>query len=253
MKRKFGIAALAMIASTCGWAHDCQCTCKCAEPQSQAGQEPAPRTPREWGVYTGGSLTYASFSDWSFAEADGDDGSFTGASSDDSDAGFRIHFGMNLLPHVDIELGYADYGEASFSADSSGGGSFWSAGPVRESVAAAGMDLTLVGRLQVTPDLVLNGRAGVMKSEGDSALSGNIQSFGPVDIRESSDDASPLFGAGLDYDGLRPLRLSLSHTRVELDVGGTVPSRDAVLATTALTLSYLFQQAAGGPALPGAR
>lgn len=233
MKQLLAGAGLALAACNVAWAHD---GVNDAKPHThwwlQMSEEKA-----SW--YAGAALGYASFTDWSLAD-EANDGSYTSADSDDADTGFRVHLGLDFLEYFAVELGYADYGEATFSGQSDGSGAIWAAGPIREAVAAAGPDLALLAHWKATPDLRLAGRVGVLKWDVDSEISGDIQGFGPLDIAESDDGADLLIGLGIDYDGLRPLRLSLGYTRARLNVRTTAHD-DFTLGSIALAASYVFE------------
>lgn len=167
-----------------------------------------------------------------------DDGSFTSRSVDDRDTGMRLFAGVDLGRHFALEAGYTDFGEASGRAQSDGSGTVWSAGAVAEDVSLEGLDVELLGKVPVTDDWRLFGRVGMLLWESSAELSGDFQCCGPATYREPHDRTAFSYGAGVHYDGLRPLRVVVDyHTSSFRAFGGTSGTE---VESIGISLAYLF-------------
>lgn len=188
--------------------------------------------------YAGASLGQSSFGDWD-GIANLNDGSFTSATEDDSDSAWRVFAGADLARYVAIEIGYADFGGATGEAQSDGSGGSWVAGPQSVSMEVQAWDLTVVGKLPVTTDLALLGKVGASHWDSTSRFSGNFQCCGPS-VFEFADDNNTdwWYGAGVQYDGLRPLRVVGEYAVQPFNNG--VLLLDSEIAAMRLSLAYLF-------------
>jgi len=224
--RAFAVLGLLLCGNS--WAHD--------------GEEGRPHT--HWWLEmgdagttwsAGATLTSNSLDDWSFAS---NAGSYSSAKVDNSDIGYRVHAGLDFLKYFGVELGYADYGDASFRGQADGV-SFWNAGPVKEDVSTEAFDLTFTGRLDLGVDTALTARIGALQWKIDESVSGDRQGVGPFDISESDDGTDLQYGVGAEYVGLRPLRVSLGYSRARL--GANTQMHDAVtLSSFSASVAYLF-------------
>jgi OmpA-OmpF porin, OOP family len=187
--------------------------------------------------YAGGSLGQSTVKDWS-SLASLDDGSYRSVSQDDRDIGYRVFGGLGLSRYFAIELGYADLGEASFRAESDGSGSQWAAGPQAESFALEAIDLALAGKLPLRSDTALVARFGALRTDAIYTLQVMHQS-GPISDQGSAQHTDWFYGAGIEYDGFRPLRLIAAYTAADFD-RSTPVSNTAHLDSIALSLAYLF-------------
>ena len=192
-----------------------------------------PQLNLDW--YAGAALTSNSLDHWSFAS---NAGSYSSAKADNSDIGYRVHGGVGFLKYFGVEFGYADFGDTSFRGEADGV-AFWNAGPVRESVSTEGYDLTLTGRLDLGVDTALTARIGALRWTIGESFSGDAQGFGPFVVNESDDGTDLQYGVGAEYDGLRPLRVSLGYSRARLRAD-TVMHDTVTLSSFSASLAYLF-------------
>jgi OOP family OmpA-OmpF porin len=181
--------------------------------------------------YAGGALGQSTFEDWFF-----DDGSLS-RNADDSDTAMRVFGGVSFGRYLALELGYTDFGEASFRGQSDGSGGLWNAGPVAEKIGLEGYDVALLGKLPVADDWALFGKVGYLTWESTLDLTGDTQCCGPVSDHLSGDDASVSYAGGVQYDGFGPLRVVAEYGAVEFDYG----FGEAEVASFGLSLVYLFE------------
>jgi hypothetical protein len=130
--------------------------------------------------YAGMSLHQGTFEDWSVSEFT----DFTTRSEDDSDVGFRLSGGMQIVKYLGIEASYADFGEARFTGNSDGTGPF-APGPVQDRLQAVGYGLHLVGRLPVGGDFTVAGKAGFWSLRTEQAGSANLDVGGQTPFSNS--------------------------------------------------------------------
>jgi hypothetical protein len=160
--------------------------------------------------YAGASLQYGEFKDWSLSRIDS--GTFTARDGDDRDSGFRLLGGIEFLQHFAAELSYVDFGGATFAGQSDGSGTFWEPGPQRDMIELDGYALHLIAKVPLGGDLAFAGRAGWWRWEARQRTSGTFNDAGtptPFVLDLVDTGARFAWGAGFDYDGLRPFRLSL--------------------------------------------
>lgn len=140
----------------------------------------------------------ASFTQNTFDQLILDDGSFTSAQRDDRSNGVRL-FGAVAWRYAAVEVGYADYGEATFSAQSDGSGSFWNAGPVAGSSDISGYDVSVIGRIPIGEAWAVVARAGLLMFDIDSTLSGDLQCCGAGSDASSASGNTFAYGVGAEY------------------------------------------------------
>jgi OmpA-OmpF porin, OOP family len=210
-----------------------------------AGEPHDGRTHTHWYLelepraYVGAAVAQGTFDDWQILQ---DDGSFTSEAADDKDTGLRLYAGVDLGRYFAAELGYADFGEATHRAQSDGSGSQWNAGPQSESLAFEAFDLTLTGKLPLSADWSILVNGGLLLWESEFRALVDTQALGPFDFRESDDGNSFAYGAGLQYDGLRPVRVAVTYRKAEFDYEFT--DEQVPVRSVAISLAYLF---AGSP------
>ena len=158
------------------------------------------------------------------------DGSFTSVSSDDSSSGFGITAGIDLTPYLGIEAGYTDSGEVRTEAQSDGSG-FWPAGPVVETVAVTGYDLSVRARLPLPAAFAFVAHAGNVWWRSEQSIN---DAFGGT-----TREAEFAYGARLEYDGARPLRLGLGYRQSQFDKARSL-RKEEDLKILALSAAYLF-------------
>jgi len=222
------VAALALALVGNAWAHN--------------GQEGSSHT--HWYLetdiswYAGASVAQGTFKDWSVAEG-ADDGSYVSRDVDDSDTGLRVFAGVDLGRYFALELGYADFGDAGFSGQSDGSGTRWAAGPVNETIELKALDLELFGKLPLTEAVALFGKVGAFQWRSTTEGSGTFQCCGPVTFNQSNDGREAAYGAGVQYDGLRPLRVVAEYTTATF--GETLLQQNRKVESIALSLVYLLE------------
>lgn len=187
--------------------------------------------------YAGGAAAQTDFRKWGVLSLF-DDGSYTSSSRDDGGRGFRLFAGADLSSHFSVELGYVDFGEATFQAQSDGSGSFWAAGPVYESLALKALDLALLGKLMLFKDTAAFVQLGAVEWEEDVYQAGNAQSIGPFVFQGDKHSATWSYGAGIHYDGLAPVRLAATYSSMTIDTTGSF--EDTQVESMRLSLAYLF-------------
>ena len=210
--------------------------------------ESAPRDHTHWWLevpepvwYAGAALGQSSFSEWGFIAADS---TFTSASRDSSDLAWRVMGGVDLGRYISFELGYADYGEASFHGQNDGTGAFFAAGPVSETAKVQAYDLAFRARVPVTTSAAVFGRVGMMQWQSEYVVSGTAQGSGPFREKQSDDEPDAIFSLGAQYDGFRPLRLVAEYAfaKISNTTGGgdfaQFPDRE--LEAYSLSAVYLF-------------
>jgi hypothetical protein len=166
--------------------------------------------------YAGAGLQYGEFKDWSMARFDA--GAFTSRDEDNRDDGFRLVGGLDFLQHFAAELSYLDFGTVTFIGQSDGSGTFWEPGPQRDLLELEGLALHLVAKVPLGADLTFAGKAGWWRWEARQRTSGTFDDAGtptPFVLDQTGSGGRFSWGAGFDYDGLRPFRLS-----VEFGVAG---------------------------------
>lgn len=181
--------------------------------------------------YAGAAVGHSTFN------ALGDDGSIASPDDDDNDINLRLFAGIGLGRHVAFEFGYVDFGEASFSGQSDGSGPFLAPGPAREDVAVDGFDLAVVGKLPLTEAWALFGRAGMLKWDSTYEFSATFDCCGPGGAKESADGSDWTYGAGVQYDGFLPLRITVEYGVATFAMPG-FPARDRDRDITSIGASF---------------
>lgn len=226
------VAGLLVIAAVSGTARaDESCDCP---------KDTAPAVPVDWHLrgYLGGNAGENHFAEWSVSKYN--DGSYGPASEDNSAMGFRAFGGLEFLKHFAVELAYADLGKASFSVQSDGSGTLWSAGPVNQEVRMRGVELALLGRLGMTQDFSAVAQLGTMFMRGTQSFHATVQGQGPIN-RDSTDHGTNLrYGGGLEYSHFRPWRLDATVTTMPFD---SLFGRNGRITTAGLSLAYVFSGA----------
>ncbi len=128
------------------------------------------------------------------------DGSLTGGSVDDSDVGVKFFWGYRFSNNFGVELFYANLGEASYEAESTGvpvpagpdNPPFWLAGTVGGHTKNTGYGLSAHANIPVTDFLDIFGKAGFYRWTVRDSV------FNAVDNSRISDSGSDiLYGGGL--------------------------------------------------------
>ncbi len=196
--------------------------------------------------YAGASFQQSLFEDWGTVSRI-DASSYTSRSEDDSDTGFRVSAGMDFLEHFGVELTYADLGEASFTGQSDGSGTFFAPGTQRDAVELDGYALHLIARIPIAKDFSLSGRAGLGLWEASQRTSGMYYDPGmggaPAPFSTNASESSLRFswGAGLDYDGLKPVRVVLAYEAATFEAPTTAELFGVSdIRSLSLSLNYFF-------------
>lgn len=225
MRRILAAAALGLMACTASWAHD-------AEHDEATHSHWWLGLDLDLAWYAGAGIGQSQFDDYAFFN----DGSFTSQSKDDTGTSLRLFGGLAFGRYLALELGYADFDEASFRAQSDGSGSLFDAGPQSVKVAADGYDLSLVGRLPLG-DWGLFAKVGNTWWESKAPVAFDLQSQGAIATTLSDDGSAISYGAGVQYDALRPLRLVGEYGVLPLEAEFI---DDATLDWFMVSVAYLF-------------
>jgi hypothetical protein len=212
-------------------AHDCP---ECADTASVSFWS------SDWNLswYAGLSYQFSEFEDWSISRIDS--GSFTSRNEDDRDGGYRLAVGMGFLEYFGVEAAYSDFGEATFSGQSDGSGSVFAPGPQRDSVELDGYALHLIARVPIGNEFWVAGKAGWWQWRARESLAVNLQS-GPFAGSQSDDGIRFSWGAGLDYDGFKPVRISVEYGAATFEAPNTVDAFGASeIRSLGVSLKYLF-------------
>lgn len=161
--------------------------------------------------YFGLSVGKNTIKDWDDVGPTLDDGSFTSQSSEDTDTGFRVFGAFGGDENFNFEVGYSDFGEATFEAQSNGC-CFYAPGAVKVAASSTGIDLGVVGRAPISDTFGLIGRVGLLLWDvevdaGDSSGSGSA----------SEDGNDVFFGVGLEFMTSPAMSLRAEFTRYSLD------------------------------------
>ncbi len=199
----------------------------------------------DWNLawYAGLSYQLSEFADWNISELSSV--GFTSRNEDDSGTGYRLTAGMDFLEHFGVEASYTDLGEATFSGQSDGSGALWAPGPQRDSLELDGFALHLIARVPVGMDFSVAGKAGWWQWQADQRTTGTFYSpppagpATPYDLRGSDDGIKFSWGAGLDYDGFKPVRISAEYGAATFE-SPTTDDGASDIRTLSLSLKYLF-------------
>jgi OmpA-OmpF porin, OOP family len=145
--------------------------------------------------WAGGSYAFVEAPD--FTGDRFNDGSFmpSQTTQDTEDGGFRVFGGYGLSRYLGLELGYVDFGQATFQASSDGSG-FYAAGPVAGEVASDGFDLALRGRIPTGSAAYIVPRVGAVRWDGEMEVrdaTGTVRSA----TRSGTDF---VYGVGLEIE-----------------------------------------------------
>jgi len=139
------------------------------------------------GPYVGAGLGYSKLDndtlDWL-----GD----VGASTDDSDTGYKLFVGYQFNPNFAVEAGYVDFGD--FEASGADG-----TDSARLKLGVEGFTAALVGKLPIQNGFSVFGKLGMVAWDADLDLDANI---GGDAYRESAseDGTDPYYGIGAEYE-----------------------------------------------------
>jgi hypothetical protein len=231
--RAFAVLVLAGVSLPVS-AHDCA---ECADTASVSFWS------SDWNLswYAGLSYQFSEFKDWSISRIDS--GSFTSRNEDDRDGGYRLTAGMEFLNYFGVEASYADFGEAAFSGQSDGSGAFFAPGPQQDSLALDGYALHLIARVPIGGAFWVAGKAGWWQWQSRQRSSGTVYSPGPTpySLNNSDDGIRFSWGAGLDYDGFKPVRISVEYGAATFEAPNTVDLFGASdISSLGVSLKYLF-------------
>jgi hypothetical protein len=189
--------------------------------------------------YAGAAVAMASFSDWNIFSVIPNDGSLAPPNEDDAAVGFRIFGGIEFLEYGALELGYADFGEASVSTRSDGSGTQWNAGPISQRLSLDALDLSLLGKLPLAGGVSLRGRLGAIHTRADESFSGSIQGSGPLQLAGSDKNGTVVLGLGLEYVA-HGLVVSVEASRFELGSSAIAPVTRGRVDTLSAAVAYRF-------------
>jgi opacity protein-like surface antigen len=197
--------------------------------------------PSDWDLawYAGAGLDYTEFKDWNFSRIDPD--SFTSRDEDDNDTGFRLTAGMEFLRYFAAEASYADFGEATFSGQTDGTGAVFAAGTQNDALELDGYALQLVARVPVQRAWSVAGKAGWWQWQARERFDGVLNAGGPTTGSASDDGIRFAWGAGLEYDGFKPLRIGAEYRAATFEAPLTADAfGTSDVSSLGVSLSYLF-------------
>ncbi|QFU03072.1 outer membrane protein A [Halomonas sp. THAF5a] len=131
-----------------------------------------------------------------------------GANADDSDTGYTLLAGYRFTPHVAVEAGHMDLGEASTRGADGAGGT-----PGMEGVTAA-----LIGRLPIANGFSLHGKLGVIAYDTDLDLDAEIDGQ-PYDVGADEEGTDPFYGIGAEY-AIQRLLIRGEYERYDIGESG---------------------------------
>lgn len=161
--------------------------------------------------YAGLSLDHGQFGGWPSRLQDG---SIASPDQKDGDQGYRGFAGVEFLKYFGAELGYADYGSASFNGRSDGSGFLYNAGAVNASENLHALDLRFSGRVNLWRAVSAYAQLGVTQSRTQGRLVADVKNYGPVVFNKTDNSTTALYGAGLLYDLTDAWRLKASWQTV---------------------------------------
>src|SRR5690349_535593 len=239
------IAASGVLAVLAGFsqsvlAHECD---SCPAAPASASFWPSDWNPS---FYASAGFQNAMFEDWDTI-SNIDPASQTSRSEDDSDTGYRVSAGMSFLEHFGVELTYADFGEATLAAQSDGSGQILAAGPQHDAVELDGFGLHLIARVPLGKEFSLAGRAGLWLWNTRQRISGSVQNPPgsgtpvPAELDDSKGSTRFGWGAGLDYDGFKPFRVTLAYEASTFEAENTEEVTGASdIRALNLSVAYFF-------------
>ena len=131
---------------------------------------------------------------------------FRPCSEDFTDSGLKLAIGNQFSPNAALEFGYADLGEAKFTA-----------GVVTCKGDASGFGASLVGILPAANQFSFTGRIGLFRS--DSSIS---CSAGAASVSDSETSINLTFGVGARYDITKTVGVRGEWERFDLGDYGDV-------------------------------
>ena len=115
--------------------------------------------------------------------------------ADDSDTGFKIYGGYRFTSNLAVEVGYTDFGEATFESTITSGG----AGTVSGSFGAYSFNVSALGIAPINEKFEVFGRAGLSLWNLDADFAGSGPG-GTALASESENGVSPLLGLGAAFN-----------------------------------------------------
>jgi OOP family OmpA-OmpF porin len=127
----------------------------------------------------------------------------TGLSSsiDRGDTSFKFRFGYDLVQGLAAEAGYIDFGKAAYNGSFPGGNA-------SGSIKASGVNLDLLGKIPVSQNVTVFGKAGMLFSSLKTEASAN-----GISIADTSHRVVPGLGFGMDYSLTRSVGLRAEAER----------------------------------------
>lgn len=122
------------------------------------------------------------------------DGSVTNVSSDDRDTVWGVTFGYQINDNLAVQGAHQNFGESTFSGDSSGGPS-WEAGPVSALHESDGWELGVMGRWPINDRWYALGYLGWLWWDSKETF---VETSGISVLEESGGDFT--YALGFEYD-----------------------------------------------------
>ena len=154
------------------------------------------------GWYVGGSLGQTSADLGSLDPGSG----VSGVSIDDSDTGFKVMGGYNIMKFISVEAAFVDVGQVSVDGTVPGIGTSVSA-------EADGVSVEAMGIFPFAQKFEVFAKAGVYRWDGD--ISATVAGT-PV-LNASDDGTDPTFGVGFGWNAMSRGQVRLEAERYSVD------------------------------------
>ncbi|MGQ0585587.1 MAG: outer membrane beta-barrel protein [Gammaproteobacteria bacterium] len=215
-------------------AHECP---ECSDAASTTFWHPG------WNLawYAGAGLDYTEFQDWTIERVE--PATFASTDEDGRSSGFRLTAGVEFLRYFAVEASYADLGEATFSGQNDGSGAVFAAGEQRGAIDLDGYALQLVARVPVKDTWSVAGKAGFWQWHARERFGGVVYQAGtptPTSFGNSDDGIRFAWGAGLEYDGFKPIRVGIEYRAATFEAPLTDSFGTSDVSSLGVSLSYFF-------------
>jgi opacity protein-like surface antigen len=181
------------------------------QPVLAANGPPAPAHKRYVGIDVGGSRARGEFSGGFFSPEPRSD-------TTETSTGFAIRFGYQFNRYLAAEIGYADFGDFTFTFNPDDCSLPADSCDASMNTSIHGPLINVVGLVPLSDRWTVKGRAGFFHADVSSRLNGNTAPQAPE--RVSEDNNGLHFGAGVSYRVNDNLDVEVAWTYFEqLDLG----------------------------------
>ncbi len=116
-----------------------------------------------------------------------------GASTDDSDTGYKLFAGYQFNPNFAVEASYVDFGDFKASGTVNGE-------PANAKASADGFGFALVGKLPIQGGFSVHGKLGMIAWDGEVKANATDTNGRRVSASQSEDGTDPFYGIGAEYE-----------------------------------------------------